>query len=290
MSFTRRRINLTFALGQGDFGNGGFDTLTFEGLRVSASITKTGGVSMSQVTLRVFGMSLTDMNRISTLGKPLVSGRNNRLTIQAGDDETGVATVFIGTISEAWTDMAEPANPSLSVQAFSGLLDAFTPAVPRSYPGTADVKTIMAGLATEMGYAFEDGGVDVQLANPYFPGTPRQQAQACAQAANINWVIDDGTLAIWPVDGSRKGLIPKISAGNGLVAYPTHTQNGIVITTLFNPSIVYGGQVEIESDLTPANGTWTVFSVSHTLQSETPDGEWFTRMECSILGFLPLST
>lgn len=290
MSYVRRLITVTFALGSGDYGFGGFNTLTFDGLRVAASITKSGGVSMSQANLRVYGMSLDDMNKVSTLGKPLVSARNNRVTVQAGDDESGIATVFIGTISEAWVEMGDMANPALVVQAFSGLLDQLQPTKPKSYPSSASASVVMSGLAQEMGYAFEDGGVNVTLSNPYFPGTPRMQAEACAQAAGINWVIDDGVLAIWPAGGARNASVPLIAPGSGLVGYPAHTQNGVVITTLFNPSIVYGGQVQLESALTPANGTWTVFSVSHSLESEMPDGEWFTRMECTVLGFLPVSS
>lgn len=290
MSYVRRLINVTFALGTGDFGNGGFNTLTFEGLRITAEITKSGGVSMSSAALRIFGMSLADMNQVSTLGKPLVGVRNNRVTVQAGDDQTGVATVFIGTIQEAWVDMGDSANPALVVQAFSGLEDQLKPVVPKSFTGSASVSVIMAGLAQDMGLAFEDSGVDVVLQRPYFPGTARMQAEACAKAAGINWTIDEGTLAIWPAGSSRGGQIPLISPGTGLVGYPAHTQNGVVITTLFNPSITFGGRVQLESLLTPANGTWTVFAVSHTLESEMPDGDWFTRLECTVLEFLPLGS
>lgn len=289
MSFVERKIRLTFLLGQGDFGNSGFNETTVEGLRVSVTVTKNGGVSMSQLQMRVFGLSLNLMNRLSTLGKPLTDGRNNKVRVEAGDDEVGLTTVFIGTISQAWVDAANQPEVSFVVTAHSGLLDALKPTPPTSYPGPASVSNIMATLAQEMGYQFEDGGVQVTLSSPYLSGTPRMQVEAVAQAAGINWVIDDETLAIWPQGGSRGGLIPFLSPDTGLIGYPAHTQNGIALTVLFTPSITFGGQVEVESSLTPANGTWTVFSVTHELQSETPGGKWFTQLECSILGFVPLA-
>lgn len=289
MSFIERQIRLTFLLGTGDFGNGGFNETTLTGLRVSATVTKNGGVSMSNLQMRVSGMSLSTMNRLSTLGKPLVEGRNNKVRVEAGDDAKGLTTVFIGTISEAWVDMSDQANASFVVAAHSGLLDALRPTPPSSYPGATSVSSIMATLAQEMGYQFEDGGVQVTLASPYLSGTPRMQAEAVARAAGINWIIDDETLAIWPQGGTRGGLIPLLTPETGLVGYPAHTQNGIAVTTLFTPSITFGGQVQVESALTPANGTWTVFSVTHELESETPDGKWFTRLECSVLGFVPLA-
>lgn len=289
MSFIERQIRLTFLLGTGDFGNDGFNETTVTGLRVSATVTKNGGVSMSNLQMRVFGMSLSTMNKLSTLGKPLVEGRNNKVRVEAGDDDKGLTTVFIGTISEAWVDMSDQANAAFIVAAHSGLLDALRPTAPSSYPGATSVSSIMATLAQEMGYQFEDGGVQVTLASPYLSGTPRMQAEAVAQAAGINWIIDDETLAIWPQGGTRGGLIPLLTPETGLVGYPAHTQNGIAVTTLFTPSITFGGQVQVESALTPANGTWTVFSVTHELESETPDGKWFTRLECSVLGFVPLA-
>ncbi len=289
MSFVERRIRLTFLLGEGDFGNSGFNQSTYEGLRVSATVTKNGGVSMSQLSMRVYGMSLSAMNRLSTLGKPLTDGRNNKVRVEAGDDEIGYTTVFIGTISQAWADMNDQANAALVVTAHSGLLDALRPTPPSSYTGPTSVSNIMASLAQEMGYQFEDGGVQVTLASPYLSGTPRMQAEAVAQAAGINWVIDDETLAIWPAGGTRGGLIPLLSPDTGLINYPAFTQNGLALTVLFTPSITFGGQVQVESALTPANGTWTVFSVTHELESETPNGKWFTQLECSVLGFVPLA-
>lgn len=289
MSFVERRIRLTFLLGEGDFGNSGFNQSTYEGLRVSATVTKNGGVSMSQLSMRVYGMSLSAMNRLSTLGKPLTDGRNNKVRVEAGDDEIGYTTVFIGTISQAWADMNDQANAALVVTAHSGLLDALRPTPPSSYTGPTSVSNIMASLAQEMGYQFEDGGVQVTLASPYLSGTPRMQAEAVAQAAGINWVIDDETLAIWPAGGTRGGLIPLLSPDTGLINYPAFTQNGLALTVLFTPSITFGGQVQVESSLTPANGTWTVFSVTHELESEMPGGKWFTQLECSVLGFVPLA-
>jgi hypothetical protein len=290
MTYARRRLNMTFKLGQGSFGDGGFDTVKVTGLRASATISKAGGVSLSELNLRIYGLPLSVMNQLSTLGKPLIEGRNNTVIVEAGSDDAGDAIVFAGTIAEAWVEMEGAPDGVFIVSAYTGLLDALRPLPPSSFPGHADAATIMAGLAVQMGYAFENSGVSVQLANPYFAGAGRRQAETCARAGNFNFFIDDttNTLAIWPRNGSRGGAIPLLSKDTGLKGYPAHTQNGIVVTTLFNPSITFGGQVEVRSILTPANGRWTVFSVVHDLEAETPDGQWFTRLQCTVLGYVAL--
>ena len=284
VSLTRRHLTFTFQLGTGSFGESGANTVTVEGLRASASVTKAGGVSMAQATIRVYGLTLDLMNQLSTLGKPLVTARNNRIAVAASSDDEPAATVFQGIISDAWVDMAGAPDGVFEVSAHTGLIEALKPVEPISFPGSADVATIMAGLATKMGYMFENTGVTAQLSNPYFPGTARMQAEACARAAGINWILDNQTLAIWPKDSARGALAPLISPATGLVGYPAHTANGISLTTLYNPAIVFGARVQVDSVLKPAVGVWTVFKVAHDLESETPDGQWFTHLDCALPG------
>lgn len=284
MSLSRRYLTVKFQLGTGSFGDGQSDTIEISGLRASASIMKQGGVSMSKLDLRVFGMSLDVMNKLTILGKPLVDGRNNRVTVSAGDDESGMAVVFIGIIAEAWIDTRAAPAVSFVVSAFTGLIEALKPVPPTSFQGTVDAALVVSGIAQQAGYGFENSGVSVQVSNPYLAGTALSQLQTIARAGNFNCIIDSDIVAIWPANGTRNGLVPLLSPDTGLIGYPMRTENGIVLSTLFNPSIVFGGQVQVKSSITPANGAWTVFSVTHELESETVNGKWFTALECSILG------
>ncbi len=291
MTYARRRIDLKFQMGEGSFGESGDDVLAVSGLRVSASIQRNGDVSLSAAQIRVYGLSLSVMNRLSTLGKPLMQGRQNTVTVSAGDDESGMATVFVGNMTRAWTDLSAPPDGVFLIESYAAILDKLRPLAPTSFPGNATAAVIVSGLAAQMGYNFENAGVDVTLSNPYFAGTGRQQLDAVARAGNFNAYLDDttNTLAIWPRDGSRGGAIPLITARTGMVGYPRITQNGMAVTTLFNPNISFGRNVQVESILTPAQGTWTVFQLAHELESETPGGKWFTQATCSLLGATPIA-
>ena len=277
MSFVRRKIELTFQIGEGTFGETNFNTVTVSGLRVKSVITKAGGASMGEAQLRVYGLTLSLMNQLSALNRANMVIRRNRLIIAAGDDEAGMSTVFDGQIALGQIDMSGMPDSALVVIAYAGLLDAVQPVAPASYPATVDAAVVMANLAKQMGYSFENNGVSVILATPYFQGTARDQAMRCADAANINWVIDNGVLAIWPKYGTRGGTVPLISPDTGMVGYPSYSEVGISVTTLFNPFINYGETVEVKSSLEFANGRWNVFNISHELESELPDGIWFTK-------------
>ncbi|MFP3813716.1 hypothetical protein, partial [Bacillus sp. SIMBA_005] len=63
MSFTRKRIDLTITLGEGQFGDDGANTVTLTGMRVQSMITIPGGESMASAQVRVYGLPISMMNQ-----------------------------------------------------------------------------------------------------------------------------------------------------------------------------------------------------------------------------------
>lgn len=289
MTFAQRHISLTFQIGEGAFGASGANTVKVQGLRASAKIAKAGGTSNPTLNLRVWGLSLSLMNQLSTLGKPLPDVRKNVVTVEAGSDDTGMAVVFVGIIQQAWASMQGMPDAVFTVQAAVGLFDQMRPLAPTSINGAADVAMLISGLATQMGYAFENSGVSVQLSHPYFSGTGMEQVQRCAEHAGINLLVDNNTIAIWPKDGARGGTAVLVSKDTGMIGYPDWTAQGVAVTTLFNPNITYGGTILVQSDITPAVGKWSPFKIEHDLDSEVFGGHWFTRAEASVFGTVQLA-
>lgn len=294
MTLVQRKIDLSFQLGTGSFGEDGSDTVDITGLRTSAQITETGGVQMAELQLRVWGMPLDTMQKLTVLNKlAYEQERNNTVIVKAGDSETGTAVVFAGTIKEAWADASNAPDVEFIVSAFSGLLAAVKPVAPTSFKGPVDADVFFASMArqiTEGGqptpYGLENSGVTGVLDSPYYPGTALEQIRAAARALNCNAVLDSvkRVLAIWPAGKARGEQVVDLSAETGLVGYPQFTQNGIALTTLYTPSLTFGQAIKVKSALGAANGTWTVAAVQHSLDAEIPGGQWFTRVECGLLG------
>lgn len=286
MNIPRRKIDVAFRLGEGAFGASGADTVTVSGLRISSSIIKAGVPSMGTAQLQIFGLTLSLMNKLSTLGPAPTLYRRNTVTVTAGDDQNGMGTVFIGTIVNAYPEFSAMPDVAFVVEAHAGMIESLAPVPVTSVQGTADVATIMSGLATQMGLTFENNGVSVKIANPYLSGSGRNQVQAIAAAAGIEWVIDNGKLAIWKPGESRGGTIPLISPSTGLKGYPGYTSKGVMFSCLFQPSINFGSKIRLESDLTPARGEWVVFSLKHDLDAQMPGGRWFSTIEAARPGFV----
>jgi hypothetical protein len=286
LTYVRRKLSTTFQLGEGNFGENLGNAVKLEGLRTSARIIKAGGPSMGTAQLQIYGMTLDKMNQFSTLGLRPTTVRKNVITVEAGDVDAAQSAVFIGNITNAWFDGAAAPDTSFQVLAHVGGSTPSTRTSRLSYKGTADVATILSGLATQMGKSFENNGVDVKLSNPYFTGSARDQALACVKAAGIQWNgLDDNKLAIWPSGQSRNGTIPLVSKETGMELYPTFTSQGIMVRLAVQSCHWLRIQDQVESILKPANGEWVVYALSYELDGEFPQGRWHMTIQAARPGY-----
>lgn len=279
MSFSEKQLELTITLGTGTFGAQLGNTVTLSGLRMFADMAAPCGDSMGTLQLRVFGLTQSMMNQLTTIGTFGQVKDKNTILLAAGDDN-GMSTIFQGAIWQAWADYAAMPEVVFNIIAYVGMDLALKPVDALSYPGSADVGQIMASMAKTANLSFVNQGVSVQLQNPYFHGTIWQQIKMCAAAARINQKIELGTLTIWPQGGSISGSVPDISPSTGMVGYPALSSQGMTIKTIFNPGIILGGLVQVKSSLPMATGKFNVFNYAHNLSCQAPGGPWFTIFDC----------
>lgn len=275
-----RRVDVIIQLGQGSFGETGADQVTLSRLRVSANVIKGADPTFDSASVRIWGLTPALMNRVSTLGKPFLTNRDNTITLLAGDDQTGLSKVYQGTIQEAFQDVSG-ADMALNVTTNVGLVSATKPITPASYPTSVSAATVAADIAARMtpAVAFENNGVSVMLPPSYFPGTALDQLRRLKMAANIEATIDNGVLAIWPRGGVRNGLIPRIGPDTGLIGYPRFSGSGFVsLSCLYFPGLRLGGQFDLDTSLTAAAGRYASNALGYELESEMPGGKWFANL------------
>jgi len=308
MTFARRRISLTLELTNNTqtnqpntFVESATNTVTLSDVRTSVRIQNSGAPANATATVQVWGLTPSLMNQLATLGMVFNLVPKNILTIHAGDDIAGMATVFTGTIFSAATDYERQPDVPLIFACQAGAADATINAPPSSFQGSSDVATIMSGFARQMNLGFENNGVSLSLSNAYFSGSIRQQAARCASDAGISWgVVNGNTLAIWPKGGNRNTPnVPIISADTGMVGYPAFTPQGIIVKTLFSPLIAFGGLVQVESSVlsgiaavqqqnqtgaSPLSTSstfpsqWAVNKLDLALDSLLPKGQWLSMI------------
>jgi hypothetical protein len=279
-SFTNKKaLKFILTLGTGKFGSSDNDTLILEGFRALCYIEKAGGTMFGTLQAKIYGVSMSHMNSITTTQwKNPDTIIPNTVQVYAVDGSQSTL-VFQGNIINAWGDFRGMPDAYLHIQAQEQYMNKIQAVPPVSYKGQIDVATIMSQLAGNLGLAFENNGVNVQLSDVYLANTGTEQAMELAKMAGCTIYFDNQTLAIAPKNTPRGGQnIPLISKDTGLVGYPTFDGIGVVLRCLFNPAIGFGKPFQLATDIPRANGQWFVVSMSHHLESEMPGGEWFTMI------------
>jgi hypothetical protein len=289
MSYLKRRIDVTFNYGKGALGDDPGQDVTITGHRVSLSLSLNGGASQPTAQMRIYGMPLQRLNELTRVGWRTTDFRKNQVLISAGDENGRMSLVHTGDVLTAYVDLNAAPDVVFEVISNPTIFVAIKPVGASSYPGSADAATILATLAKTMGVGFKNNGVSVMLQNTYLPGTAWAQVERCAQAARINYSLDRGTLTIWPRGGASvpDSASIRIAPDTGLVGYPAFTGSGISVRTLFNPDVILGSRLNVESSLDAktsihtASGQWVASGIYHTLEAETPNGQWFTDIACT---------
>jgi hypothetical protein len=151
------------------------------------------------------------------------------------------------------------------------------PQTPISFAGPTPAATIPQQIAASMGLSFVNNGVNTVLSNPYYASDAVSQIQSLAEHAGFGWIIDNGTLAITP-PGGTSGKTVQVSPLTGMVGYPIFESNQIIIKMMFNSDVNLQDVMQVQSDLTPACGSWVVFKKEVDIEALTPHGKWFMTL------------
>ena len=283
MSFAQRQIDVAFSSGSG--------TVNLQGLRCAAVIMNPGGfVAYGQLQLRIYGMSLDQMNAYSSTGVNMVAAQDIAITVSAGDVGGILYQVFQGTLIRSFIDFSGAPNVAFVCSAIAGYFQKATPAAPNSYPGTHNAEDIIAGLAASISFTFQNpNGAHAVLRDQYVAGSVIDQIQTVAQAAAIPVSIENNTVTIWPNTGVRDSVVIPVGPQTGMVGYPTYWEAGFIVKTEFNPQIMNGRTLELTSSIPKANGSWPTQNVTHELSTLTPDGPWFTTARLSPSIYVPVN-
>lgn len=283
-----KRLRFTITLALGTFADG-TNQVILEGFRSIVDVQKGGGQMMSSCTLRIFGLSQSLMAQLTTLAFLALSYTKNVIKIEAVDGDK-VDLVYIGAIINAWGDYSTMPDVSLYIETQTGFFDQVKISEPLAFKGVANVADLMQTLANKIGVAFENNNVVSKIQNPNYNGTIIDQLRNLAQDTQTEFYLDDTVLAICPkgIARTKTKIIPIISSETGLIGYPSFDKVGVTFRVLFNAAIRFGGQIEMRSEIPQANGTWQVVSINHNLESEKPDGQWFSTIRCTSTGLTPL--
>jgi len=281
-SYAQRKIDVTINLGEGQFGDDKGLDVTLTGHRVSAQFLYAGNHSQGEAHIRIYGLPLDMMNKLSGRGPFAIQQRTDTILVAAGDEVGPMSVVYQGQIIRAFADFEAAPEVVFNIVSLAAAVNSVRAVNANSYVGTIDAAVVMEEFARVMGLGFEGNDVSVMLQNPYYCGTMLQQVKDCAKEAGIEFSIELGKLVIYNRYGSRLlGDPVEINVETGMIGYPSFASQGVSVKTIFNPDLVLARQVNITSSLQAACGLWTAYAVAHTIESETPGGQWVTTINCN---------
>lgn len=289
-SFVARNLRVIFHLLGNGFGTTGADTVTLDGLRVQADITQAQFPAAESATLRLQGVQPDLINRLSLAAPSLNTQNASTVTVAALQPDGTQAVVFEGGVTLAYADYTNAPENCFVVQAFSTVVPNALPATPTSFKGAVSTSQLVGALASKAGLRFANYGVQTVFHNPYFYGSPGQQLAQCLETAPMRVGLGRGQVSLWPASGAQAQTPTPaeqpvlVSAATGLVGYPSWSAGGLVLRMLFNPQVGFNTVLHLQSRYQPAGwgaqgtGLWRVVQAHHSLQTQTPNGAWFTEV------------
>lgn len=260
----------------------GQEAISFKDFAVQCSVDKSGCPAFPKATVILYGLSLNTMERLTHLGFTTFSLKRNKINISAGIKGQALATIFKGEITNAWADFNSAPSPTFKIEAQCGLFPALIPQPPIAVNGNQTVAGIIESISKEIGYAFENNEVTASIKDCVINGDPVEKMRRVANAVGANLIFDDDKVVLVPKNASRKehGTIPLINSQNGMIGYPTFSNNGIQVACFFRPELRIGANFKLESIVPRATGTWKITSLKHELSANNPNNNsWKTVIQ-----------
>jgi hypothetical protein len=261
------------------------------GLMAQARITFAGLPSAAALQATIWGLTPAIMNQLNTLSAIFQMQTSNLITVFASNaDGTNRSIAFKGGILNCTPDFNRQPEAPINIQAYAALDIATLPSNPKSYEGSADITVMIKTIAAEVNYNTEFNGISgISLSRSYLDGSPRDQIHNISRAVKDRGImvdfVENNTIAVWYASKGRAKPVSIISPDTGLIGYPTYTGFGIDVRTIYNPNIIQGGQIQVNSSLPGASGLFTVYGLSHDLDAQIPGGKWETMVHAYRLGY-----
>lgn len=239
-----------------------------------------GGGRFGNAKVSIHGVPLANMNNISRLWLvPLQIQAQDTLSIDVWDGSTYVP-FFNGVIAWAGTDGSSLPDVTLNIEANAAMGISQTTPAPYSANGTQTLQNVLQGILQNSGFTLDlaPSVPPLTVTNPRYSGSVQDQLDACLRAfPQLAFNVMLQRVRVYPFD-QPFGTDPiLISPTTGAVGAPNYSSSAVTWKTAFNPQLVPGQAIEIDSEFVLAGGAnWVCRVLNHTLEPNKPKGLWHT--------------
>ncbi len=262
-----------------------YEKITFSEQAIEVKIEKVGLPDKNKAEICIYGLSLEKMEELTSLSYNSFEYKKNTLTIYAGDN-ANIQKIFEGDIAFACADFAKAPDIAFRIKAITAYFASLTPLAATSRKGSVSLSLLLAELALKGGFINLSSAISAlsflqtSIENPYFTGSVIDQLIQISHMQGFECIIDDNEIIALPFNLYRQGHTIFLSKENGLIHYPSFTNDGILARSIFNPHILYASLFELSSIVPRASGLWKVTKLKHLLSVNFSSNlQWETHIE-----------
>lgn len=275
-----------------DAGNG----LDLSELRVTFGVSQSDFETPNTAAIRVWNPSDQTAQKVRK--------EYSKVSLQAGYRDGAKGIVFKGTIKQAKIGRDSQTDTYLQIFA-AGDDEAYNfgmvnKSIAAGTPPKAQTQMIAQEMGVQAGDIQYDTGLQDNIRGKVLYGMGRTQLRNLARTGLATWSLQDGKVVVAPLTGYAKGEAVVINEKTGMVGLPEQTDEGIKITTLLNPKIVIGTQVQLdqasvqrasislnptdvnqfENAFPPVSTDGFYYVMVHEMEGDTRANEYYSRLVC----------
>lgn len=236
------------------------------GLNVMATGVKYVDPTQNECTIVIGNLKRETRDQLSTHLTPFdYSNARKHVKLYAGRVSTGLFLLYEGDILDCYP--SQPPDILLTIksktaQFFKNDIKA------QSYAIIAPLSQIANGVSTSMGLSLRFEATDKNIQNYSYTGSTIKQVEKLAEIGNIDAYIDDGKLCVKNKGVALKNSTHVLSAQSGMIGIPEPTEYGVRVRCLLEPSIILGGELELNSlSNVSLNGKYTNYRIGFQIAS-----------------------
>ncbi len=257
------------------------DQYVFLEHRMSIQVSLGGG-RFGNARVQIEGVPLAAMNNISRLWlQPLVIQAQDTLAIDVWDGSNYVP-FFNGVVAWAGTDGSGLPYVRLSIEANAAFALSQTTPAPYTANGTQTLQNVLQGILQPGGFALDlaPSTPALTVTNPRFSGSVMDQLDACMRAfPQLAYNIILQRVRVYPADQPFNADPIIISPATGMQKAPNYSSSAMTVDTLFDPRLVPGQAIQVDSEFVLAGGAnWVCRVLNHTIEPNKQKGNWITSI------------
>lgn len=252
--------------------------VVYENAAMTVKISKSTDSKQNSCEVTIANLLTESIDYLVTESSPWnPNSKPKVVTVLAGRASTGPERIFTGDITSAIPTM--PPDRILTMRANTQDGAKYTWQT-RSSPKTIQLSELSAGIAKDYGLKLKFEATDRTVVKYVYNGTRAKQIEKLESVGNIDAYIDDDILVVKDLGKALKGEARVISSRTSMIGIPVLDDKGVKVRVLFDPTIVLGQQIEIQSDVNKAaNGQYVIYAMNISLANRSLD--WYLDLSCN---------